>query len=169
MAALAQILPQSPKLMRRLVSDQTGAGILELALVLPVLLVLLVGAIDLSLFISAKLDLEQAAQRTTDLALSQRPLTSDGTYLKTEAATASGESAENITVSIYLECGGVREATFNTICPGGQSQARYVDVSIRNEIEPLFDWANFARAFGFGSGSASGSITVVGDSVVRFQ
>lgn len=149
-----------------IVTDDDGLALLEMALILPVLLLLIMGTIDLSRIVAAGLDLEQAAQRTTDFALSKRPQSADGTYLKKEAVAASGVAASNVTVDIFLECNGVRQSSFSAICPAGQQRARYVSVTILDQIEPGFDWAGFSSFLGF---QLSPTVAIRGDSIVRFQ
>jgi Flp pilus assembly pilin Flp len=147
--------------------DERGASAIELGVSLPILMMLTVGAVDVSNLISARLDLEQAAQRTTDLALASRPRTSNGAYLVTEAAAASGQPAANVTVDIFLECEGVRQPVFSAPCEEGEARARFASVSIRRDYQPMFDY----KALGalFGRRIMKSTITIEGDSVVRFQ
>lgn len=156
-----------PRIRWQLASDRSGVAAIELALVLPVLLLLLLGTIDIARIVAAKLDLEQAAQRTTDLSLALRPRSSDGAYLRDEAVDATGVAAENVTVDIFLECGGARQASFSAECTAGQPRARFVSIAIRREVHPLFDWAALGAALGYQV--LPPSITVSGDSLVRFQ
>jgi Flp pilus assembly protein TadG len=158
---------RSYRLFRSIMADSSGVGLIELAFILPILLLLILGTIDLSRFVAARLDLEQAAQRTTDYALALRPTNANGTYLKNEAVAASGVPAANVTVDIFLECDGVRQSSFNNTCASGETRARYVSVSIVEQVQPIFDWASLSNFLGF-SGFSS-EITVTGDSLVRFQ
>jgi Flp pilus assembly pilin Flp len=141
--------------------DERGASAIELGVSLPILIMLTVGAVDVSNLIPARLDLEQAARRTTDLALASRPRTSNGAYLVTEAAAASGQPAADVTVDILLECEGVRQPVFSTPCEEGEAS-----VSIRRYYQPMFDY----KALGilFGRRIMMSRITIEGDSVVRF-
>lgn len=150
-----------------LARDERGTAYIELAMVVPVLLLLLLGSIDMSRLISTRIDLEQAAQRTTDYALSARPTNDETAYLVAEAANASGIAAENISAEIYLVCNGVRTVDFSGGCGGGQTRARYVSISIQDQVEPFFNWAALEGLLG--SNSFSATFTVVGDSTVRFQ
>lgn len=159
--------PASPHLLRgTILSDDEGVALIELAAILPLLLLLIMGTIDLSRIVAAGLDLEQAAQRTTDFALSKRPRSSDGTYLRDEAVAASGVAASNVTVDIYLECDGVRQSSFGAVCPTGQTRARYASVAILDQVKPGFDWAGFASYLGF---QLPPTVAIRGDSIVRFQ
>lgn len=148
---------------RRLIADVQGVGVMELALITPVLMLLFLGMVDLSMMATAKIDLEQAAQRTTDFALAKRPTRNDGSYLATEAASAAGVPKEQVTVELFLECNGIRQASFDTPCPTGQVQARFASVEIRRNVERLFDWGAFSNA------TLASPVSIAGDSVVRFQ
>lgn len=154
----------------RLVSlahNREGMGAMELALALPFLMLLTLGMIDASTLIATKIDYEQAAQRTTDFALAKRPTNSNNAYLVAEAVRASGLPTDRIKVELLLECDGVRQADFNTACAIGQNRARFVNVEIRNAVATQFDWSSLA---GFlGHNPFTNSVTVTGDSLVRFQ
>jgi hypothetical protein len=153
--------------MKALIRDERGVSAVELGISLPILLMLTVGAVDVSNLISARLDLEQAAQRTTDLALAARPRSSNGAYLVAEAAAASGQPAGNITVDIFLECDGVRQLSFAEACDDGELHARFASVAISRDYQPLFDYRALAHLFG--RRMMDSSIRITGDSVVRFQ
>ena len=159
-------MPNTP-LLTRLRHDDRGVGFVELAMVAPVLMLLCLGMIDISRLVSARIDLEQAAQRTTDFALARRPTSSNTSYLVTEGANAGGVPAQDVEVELFLECDGVRQDEFNTPCPDGEVQARFASVAISRDVPTEFNWTGMARLFGHeGSGEA---VAVIGDSVVRFQ
>jgi len=151
----------------RLTGDRRGFGAMELALALPFLMLLSLGMIDASVLISTKIDYEQAAQRTTDFALAKRPTNEKTAYLEAEAKRASGLGTDAITVEIFLECDGVRQTDFDTVCDSSAVTARYVSVEIENAVETQFDWGSLGRILGFTA--FSNSVTVTGDSLVRFQ
>ena len=160
-------LAKMKRLSRRLIRDTGGMAFVELALVAPVLLLLLLGAIDMSRLISARIDLEQAAQRTTDFALSRRPTNSNTNYLVAEASAATGLPAANITAQLFLECNGVRITDFKSGCAVGQTSARYVSIRILDNVDPLFDWSGLAGLLG--AEGFNKTFVVTGDSVVRIQ
>lgn len=145
-------------------SDTAGVAITELALVLPLLLLLLLGMIDVSRMVAARLTLEQAAQRTTDLALARPPSSSD-TYLRDEAMAVAGVPAENVEVDLILECDGTRQADYTESCPEGTFMGRYVRVSIVKQADPIFDWTSLSQILGL----QLSPIVVTGDSLVRLQ
>jgi len=154
-------------ILRHILADRTAAGAMELGLALPFLMLLGLGTVDASMLIGTKLDLEQAAQRTTDFALAKRPNGSNGSYLQAEAASAANVSEQDVTVSIWLECNGLKQNDFNALCPSGETPARFVNVNITSDVETEFDWGSLASIVGVQTFGAK--VPVSGDSSVRFQ
>ena len=151
----------------RLFKDRDGFGAMEMGLALPFLLLLCLGMIDASRMISTKIDYEQAAQRTTDFALARRPTNSNTSNYEAEAQAASGLSADKIDVELFLECDGAMQASFDSVCTPGQASARYISVEISNDVATRFDWSAFGRLIGYKAFDST--VTVTGDSLVRFQ
>lgn len=154
------------RLLARLGSHSGGASATELALVLPVLLMLITGAVDVARAFSVKLDLEQAAHRTADLGLARKPKNSDAFYLKQEAAAIAGTGAV-IDIAITLECDGIEQTSLSGSCDTGQSAARLIRVSIVRDHGFFFDYGALTALFGFRL--LPPSVALRGDSVVRFQ
>lgn len=154
---------------RRLIRDQNGVGFIELALTAPLLALLFLGMIDLSTIIATRVDLEQAAQRTTDFALAKRPPNANTAYLVTEAKAASGvTNNSDVTVTLTLECDGTVQGSFTDNCTTGQVTARFAAVEIRKTVATGFNWRALA-ALASGGQAAYQPVTVQGDSVVRLQ
>lgn len=154
-------------LLAQLRRDRKGFGAMELALAMPFLILLGLGTVDASKLISTKIDFEQAAQRGTDFALAKRPNGSDGSYIQAEVASMAGIDAQDVTVTIFLECNGVKQANFATVCAAGQSPARFVSVEVRKDVATEFDWSFFGRMFDIKAFDST--VSVAGDSLVRFQ
>lgn len=156
--------------LRRLVTDDRGFGAMELGLAMPFLMLLCLGMIDASTLIGTKIDYEQAAQRTTDLAFAKRPNSDNGreyAFYVAEAKSAAGVEADNVNVDIFLECDGVRQDDFQAGCTAGETPNRFVSVQISNQVATQFDWAGLAGLIGFTNFPPK--VTVVGDSLVRIQ
>jgi Flp pilus assembly protein TadG len=145
---------------------ERGVSVVELAMVLPFLLMLVLGTADIAIGYAGKMGLEQAAQRTTDLALARRPNDGITTYLVQEAASASGQPVGNITVEVYLECGTARQTTFTATCTSGLP-ARVVSVRIIQVRKLLFDYGKLTAVFG--RRLMPNEVTLSGDSIVRIS
>jgi hypothetical protein len=135
-------------------------------MILPFLLMLALGTADVALGYAGKLALEQAAQRTTDLALARRPNDGNITYLANEAAAASGQPVGNVTVEAVLECGGVRQPSFTGTCTAGLP-ARVISVRIIKSHKFMFDYGKLTAVFG--SRLIANEVVLFGDSTVRMS
>lgn len=152
---------------RRLWADQRGASIVELALAVPLLGFLLLGSVDMGMGYTERLRLQQAANRTIEMATTRGQVNSSFSYLQSQAAAASGEPSGNVTVDSWLACDDARQSSFNGTCGGNQQIARYVSIRIEGTHEPLIDYAGLARRFG--TDGLGGDVDIVGEAVVRVQ
>lgn len=150
-------------MMRRLLSCERGNSFIEMALILPILVALLIGMVDLSRGVSTKLKVVQAAQRTVELVQRSGFNYAQMAALETEAETAAGAGSE-ATVTAWLECGtSTTRLSFTGTCASGQPQSRHMDVTIRKDFAPLFGTRFFPGA------NSDGSFTVTGLAGVRIQ
>lgn len=154
---------------RALIGDQRAAAIVEMGFAAPVLAALLMGMVDLSRGFSAKLQLEQAAQRTLE-SVQQKGYSyssasvNDNAALKTDAQTAAG-TGSSATVTSYAECwngGSKTTTTYNGTCPSGQTVTRYVSIEITKSYTALF-------GFKFLGANANGTRTTSGKAAIRVQ
>jgi Flp pilus assembly protein TadG len=155
-------LPIPPRRCRSLIKDQRGASLIELALVSPILLLMVLGMVDAAMGFSMQLKLQQAAARTIELATAGGISSAAFQNLQTEAATASDQSADHVTVDKWLTCDGARQSAFDGVCADGQQVARFVSISIQAVYVPILTGA--MSAVGLPT-----SIALEGNSSVRVQ
>lgn len=158
------------KKLAHLVRDERGTSVTELALLAPILASLVIGMTDLSLAYSAKLQLEQAAQRSIEKAMNGKKEAALFETLLTEATEAADVEEDAVEVSYWLECDGVSqntspatmEADYGKVCADTEAYARYVNVRIEKDFEPTFstEWLG---------ANTDGSFTLVGEAGVRVQ
>lgn len=152
-----------------LARDESGASIIEMGLMLPVLASLLIGFVDISRAYSAKLQLEQAAYRAIEKV--QQYNTTDSTYntLKSEAvagAQAAGFTTvtdNDVTIDYWLECNGTRQADYTTSCTSGQTYARWVTIDITGTFTPMFSSNRWPGS------NSNGTYTLHGKAGLRTQ
>jgi len=160
-------------MMRKLFSllrDEGGASIIEMALMMPVLASLLIGMVDVSRGYSAKLQLEQAAQRSIERAMNGDKDTALFETLEDEAVAAAGVNASAVEIRYWLECAGVSqntspstmEADYGKKCADGVAYARYVNVRIQKVFTPMFG-TRFAGA------RSDGTYLLTGEAGIRVQ
>lgn len=171
MRALRGIVSTLRQRIAGLPADAGGATLIEFALVFPILALFVLGTIDVTRGVAAKFALEQAAQRTIEIAaLGGRPR-ADYTFLRSEAATAAGVPVANVTLDQWLECrttgGTSTRQPFTGSCSADQAQARYVEIEIVRDYMPNFNYSPFGS--GLVNVRADGSIRLTADAGVRVQ
>ena len=162
--SLARRLPAQ---LVRLGVHERGAGVIEFALVVPVLAFILLGVVDVSMGFAFKIGLERSAARAMELVTAKGNVGTSYEYIRAEAATASGQPLQNVTLDNWLECDGTRQSSMDVVCANGTQIARYVSIAIGGTFHPLFDIGPLARIYG-GQGMGGG-IAIVGDAAVRVQ
>lgn len=150
--------------LRTLLRDERGNSFIEMALVTPVFASLLVGMVDISRAVSAKVNVEQAAQRAIEKVQARDFDTDDLGTLETDAEAAAG-SGSNATADAWLECNhdGTHLNYDSGDCGTGVAYARYVRVQITNSFRPIFGTRFFPGA------NSNGTVTVGGQATVRTQ
>ena len=151
-------------MLRNLRRDERGAALVEMGLAAPVLAFLLIGMVDLSRGYSAKLQLEQIAQRTIERVQNTDYAESQKSTLQAEAAAAAGVSTSAVTVNSWLECNNSgTKLSFTASCADEDDPyARYVEVSIDKTYTPMFKTK-------FAGSNADGTFTLNGKAGVRVQ
>jgi Flp pilus assembly protein TadG len=144
--------------------DATGTSTLELALILPIAMFLVLGAIDSSLAFAEKLRVEAAAARAIEQITAYSRVNTDYSGSRTEAAAAAGVDVSDVTVTYWLECGNVVQSSFTATCANSSDQiARFVKVAVSGKFEPVMNYGDFLQADG------DGVVRVQGDASVRIQ
>ena len=151
------------KRLRSLARDERGASIIEMAMVTPVLATLLIGMVDISRAYAAKLQLEQAAQRSIEKVMQYQTGASTYSTLYSEAATAAGVPVADVTVDFWLECNSARAGNYDGTCSSGQTYARYVSVAVDKDFQPMFGTRFFPGA------NSDGTFTITGEAGLRTQ
>jgi len=134
----------------KLARAERGAAIIELAFVAPVIALMTVGVVDLSNGFSAKLRLEQAAQRSIEKVMQTTGVTSVEDTIAAEAlcqyngVNEDGSckpaplTAANVTVTHTLYCNNAATPTADPDCAPGETESKWIKVSLWTEFEPLF-------------------------------
>ena len=126
------------RLHRNPLRDERGAAVIELALVAPILALMTIGINDVSQAFNRRLTLEQAAQRAIEKVMQTTGDTTPEETIKTEAAAQGDVDEDDVTVSYRLECDGEEVADFDTECEEGQSESRWLQVTVSGTYEPMF-------------------------------
>lgn len=149
---------------RALLRDQRGNSFIEMALVAPLLASLLIGMVDISRAVSAKVTVEQAAQRALERVQATDFKIAELGELEADAEDAAGTGSQ-ATADAWLECNhdGTHLDYETGDCGTGVTYARYVSMSVTDSFTPMFGTRFFPGA------NADGTVTVDGQAVVRTQ
>jgi Flp pilus assembly protein TadG len=130
-------------LLKNIIRTEDGSSMLELAILLPVFLMMIVGALDLGAAFARKMEISNAAKAGAQYSLVRKP-TQGGlggivTAVNDNLGTAANDSTA-VDVSRWCRCDGASLACTST-CTGYQSV--YITVAIKENFEtPFFsyDW-----------------------------
>lgn len=120
---------------RRLAADDKGVSAIELGVLMPVLVVLVTGIIDLSQGLSERFKMQQAVNRGLEMIQARPPqLNADEgemnyDYIRKEAATGADVPLSKVILNRWLECNGTKMA-FEESCADGDQAARYMELHI---------------------------------------
>jgi Tfp pilus assembly protein PilW len=130
------ITKPSKALRRGIWRNERGTSVMELAIAAPVLLVLLAGVTDLGRGLTERYRLQQAVNRSLEMAQTGRE--NDYAFLANEAAEAAGVPRDNVVQEQWVECAGSPEQkVWTEECSNGQP-ARFVKLTITSSYTPLF-------------------------------
>ena len=162
----------SAPMLRKLAQHEGGASLIEMALAAPFLAGLMVGMVNISQGYSAKVKLNQAAQRAIEKATQGEKSTDFYDTVRQEGAEAAAVSPNAVTVRYWLECNGVSQnqnndpstmaADYEKSCAPGEVPARYVSIDITKIYVPFF-------ATRFAGSNPDGSYTLHGKAALRLQ
>jgi len=145
-------------------SDERGNSFIEMALFAPILAALLIGTVDLSRAYSAKLQLEQAAQRVIERVQATEYKTSDESAFESEAASAAGTGA-SANIAAWLECnndGAHLDYDTGSCANATDPYARYFQITVQQPFTPMFGGSIFP-------GAVNGVVTLDATAGVRTQ
>lgn len=125
-------------MMHRVSKDSSGVAAVEFAILAPTIALLMIGMVNLSMGFDRKLQLEQAANRAIEKVMQTTQYTTVTGTLEAEAAAGANVPITNAKADNWLECDGVRQAVYNTLCPAGQRYSRYISVSVKDDYHPIF-------------------------------
>jgi Flp pilus assembly protein TadG len=126
----------------------TGVMAVEIALTMPILLLMIVAVVDVGTAIQRKMTMEQAAKVGTQYAMLRKPVQGDVTNIRTATKNAlpaswfdAGTSLPTtITPALSCECPSLGAVTCTTTCPAGEQRTTLLTVSVTKVHKPLFNY-----------------------------
>ena len=134
-------------LIRCLAADQTGAVLVETAVVAPALIVMCIGGFEVATMVSKQTRLQSTAELATEIVVVSNPDTEAERLAIQNELSQSLASTASIQVGYRYRCGV--ESAMTTTPPSGCSEealSTYLHIQLTDDYVPV--WAQW----GFGSG-----------------
>ena len=129
-------------LLARLRRDAQGAMLVETAIVAPVLVLMSLGAFQVSTMVARQNELQTAAAEAAAIALAAMPSTAaERATVKTVVMTSTGLPATKVDISEVYRCGTNDDYTTNSNGCGSEDRSRYVKLYLTDEYTPI--WTSF--------------------------
>lgn len=130
-------------LIQRVLRDDDGAMVIETAIVAPVLVLMSLGAYQVSGVVARETELQSAASEASAIALAAAPDTSaKRTTVKNVIMASTGLTADKVTISEVFRCDS--ETTYvnsATTCNSGDVRSRFVKIVLSDTYTPT--WTRF--------------------------
>ena len=127
--------------LERLIRDDRGTMVIETAIVTPVLVLLSLGAYQVSTMVAKQSELDSAAAEGAAIALAAPPDTSaKRTTLHDILVASTGLASGDVTVTAAYRCNAAASYV-TTACSSGQVQATYVKIYMTTTYTPTWtEW-----------------------------
>jgi len=132
-------------LLRKLASAREGNALIELAVVMPVLTMMVLGMTDVARAYMLKVHIEQVARTGGEYAISSKDRIPDPAEIQAQIANDSGLPASDITVKRWLECDGVPQGDVQYCATSSEQPAQYISVDVQDTFQPVFGMVNWGQ------------------------
>lgn len=120
----------------------------EIALTMPILLLMIVAVVDVGMALHRKMTMEQAAKVGTQFGMLRKPIQGDVTNIRTAAQNAlpaswfeAGNSEPaTVTPALTCECPSLGTVACSTTCPAGEQRTTLLTITVTKVHKPLFNY-----------------------------
>ncbi|MCH7929955.1 MAG: pilus assembly protein [Proteobacteria bacterium] len=158
-----------------------GAAVIEFALLAPIVLLMVVGAIDFGTFIYQKMQLQSAARAGAQYAIQSDATVTDTAGIATAAQIASELDFTGVTLTTtrYCACsdgdetavdaeeGCTGDSASTLVCAGDELPGLYVRVNLTGQFTPLFPIAGISNLVSSKGEGVSDLLTLEGEVSLR--
>ncbi len=136
-------------LIKKLASSTKGSPLVELALVMPLILLMIVGSLDMGSMFVRKMELANAAKAGTQYALVRKPSQGDLTNINSAVTTSLGDTmidSTQVNVELYCMCFAVKQLC--TVDCADEDVSAFINITVReNFTTPFFNYDWFMSSF----------------------
>ncbi len=129
-------------LLAALQRDTRGAMLIETAIVAPVLVLMSLGAFQVSTMVARQSELQSAVAEASAIALAVAPdTTAKRATVKAVIMASSGLASGHVTVSNTFRCGTTSTYQNSQTCSGSNKLSTYVKIDLTDTYTPI--WTEF--------------------------
>ncbi len=130
-------------------NDRKGTFAVELALISPVVLIIMVGALDMTAALHRQIDLQNAVKTAAHYASIHKPLDGNMTNVITNTENAISTNnwynqisptSPNVTASLVCGCPSVTVQACTQSCPAGERRSVTLEISVTQNHQTLFTY-----------------------------
>lgn len=142
--------PRSRPQLRRLMDAQDGNVLVELALVLPVLVLLLMGTIDFGMAMYDQMQLRSAARAGAEYATIE-PEDGAGIVTTVDAALGGPDPSISVTTGSFCECPGASGSVdCGLACEDETTPRKFVSVEVTRPVDTLLPYPDVIQQITLG-------------------
>jgi len=127
----------------RLLADRAGSMALEMAIVAPVLLLLSLGAFQVSMMVARQNELQSAAAEAAAIVMAARPDTAGQiAAIERVVESSAGLAANQVTITRIYRCGtDPAYITDGTACAADEERSSFLRIAMTDSYTP--EWTHF--------------------------
>ncbi|WP_226700750.1 TadE/TadG family type IV pilus assembly protein [Qipengyuania gaetbuli] len=127
-------------LIARTIRSTAGNATIEIALVMPIVLMMALGGIDFAMGYRHKIEMQQTAQLGAEYVMGTMENVPTAVQVRQAIADATGMPMGNITVDKWIECDGARQAIGAPLCvTPGAVQTDFMTITVRDTYTPMLN------------------------------
>ncbi|PHZ83546.1 TadE/TadG family type IV pilus assembly protein [Paremcibacter congregatus] len=133
----------------KLRASTAGSSLVELAMIMPILLLILVGTLDMGSMFMRKMELSNAAKAGIQYAMVRKPVQGDLTNIRNAVRSSLGTSmtpGTEVAVELYCICNNVKQLC-TTDCTD-ENVSAFVNIEVKEDYTtPYFNYDWFISHF----------------------
>ncbi len=133
----------------RLLRDDRGTSLIELAIVAPVLAGLMLGMVDVSLLVQRRLAMQEATAQLANIAASTPPTALTLAGLQTAGARLAHVPEDQITLALGIRCNNGPIQPLGAVCDLGQQSSNMLTIRLQDQFGPGNGGIGFLRGVHF--------------------
>jgi len=128
--------------LRLFLADSRASVLIETALIAPIMLIMSLGAFDLSRLVARQTELQEVAAEVSAIAMASTPDGESLAALKTIAVTSANVTSQNVTLAQYYRCDSdTTLQTSSSACGEEDEVSSLIQLRIQSTYTPI--WVSF--------------------------